>query len=258
MPGRIRDCFRIVLLLNLSFIVFSSIPVARSRLPVPSEIADVRDLAERAPLVFRGQVGGITVLGFSGEGGSLSGTAIIRVDRQYKGRVPAEVNIHFAYDPMQARNGHDCIKFTPGGYWLLFATRNNAGIELADDCQGALPVSAQLGSQVRDFLWLPQMEADFLAGLRDPDRENRLISLQRLGGLKMPTSRAALHRVIEGPDPTEAKWAIYAALRTGDATVLSKAKILLENHPQGTPECWIALALKDLSDAAADPSHGVP
>jgi hypothetical protein len=252
MPNQISSRFRITPILALLSVAFYSTPVARSRIPVPPEIADVRDLAQRAPLVFRGQVGGIAVLGISGEGGSLSGTAIIRVDRQYKGRVPAEVSIQFAYDPMQASNGHDCIKFTTGGYWLVFANPYNAGIELADDCQGALPVSAQLGPQVRDFLWLPQMEADFLAGLLDPDRENRLVSLQRLGGLKMPTSRAALHRVIEGPDPIEAKWAMYAALRTGDATVLPKVKSLLRTYSQpGTPETYIALTLQDVSDPAA-------
>jgi HEAT repeat protein len=68
------------------------------------------------------------------------------------------------------------------------------------------------------------MEVDFLAGLNDHDSAARLSSIQRLGGLQLPSSRDALHRVIDKGDDAESRWAAYAALRTGDVSVLPRVK----------------------------------
>jgi hypothetical protein len=85
------------------------------------------------------------------------------------------------------------------------------------------------------------MEADFLAGLNDHDSVARLASIQRLGGLKLPSSRDVLHRVIEKGDDAESKWAVHAALRTSEVTVLSRVKQLLANGDSDLPEFAIAM-----------------
>jgi len=85
------------------------------------------------------------------------------------------------------------------------------------------------------------MEADFLAGLGDSNSAARVLSIQRLGGLKLPSSRSALHRVIETGDKDESKWAIYAALRTGDVSVLPRVKELLALGDDEWPERAISL-----------------
>jgi len=109
----------------------------------------------------------------------------------------------------------------------VFAVNTGGRLELFDDCEGALAISPLLGSELSDAGWLAQMETDFLAGLSDGSSPARVLSIHRLGGLKLPSSRGALHRVIEKRNKDESKWAIYAALRTGDVTVLPRVKELL-------------------------------
>ena len=65
-------------------------------------------------------------------------------------------------------------------------------------------------------------------------------SIQRLGGLKLPSSRGALHAVIENGNDTESKWAVYAALRTGDVSVLARVIQLLAVGDRQLPESAIA------------------
>jgi HEAT repeat protein len=97
------------------------------------------------------------------------------------------------------------------------------------------------------------MEADFLAGLNDHDSEARLASIQRLGGLKLPSSRDALRRVIEKGDEVDSKWAVYAALRTGDVSVLPRVRQLLDKGDRELPESAISLELKNITDPSAVP-----
>jgi hypothetical protein len=47
---------------------------------------------------------------------------------------------------------------------------------------------------------LAQLEADFMAGLNDKDPAARIESIQRLAGLKLRSSRDALHRIIQNSD----------------------------------------------------------
>ncbi len=96
-----------------------------------------------------------------------------------------------------------------------------------------------------------QMEADFTAGLEDADPAARVISIQRLGGLKLASSRPALHHVMEIGNTDEVEWALYAALRTGDTSVLSKARDLLRSGSSDATRFFIPLALDRIKDESA-------
>ena len=54
-----------------------------------------------------------------------------------------------------------------------------------DDCYGPVPAPKTSGLD-RSELEMSQLEPDFIAGLYDPDRASRIISIQRLRGLKLP------------------------------------------------------------------------
>lgn len=225
------------------------------RLVLPPYMVDVRGLAEKAPFVFRGQVVRVSGTTLNTRPG-LQGVfiATIETDRWYRGDGRAKVLLRFAYSDF-AFQGHDCIDFRPATYWVVFAAEKDGQLEMIDDCVGALTVSPLLGSDLKSKDWLTQMEADFVAGLDDPDPDARLASIQRLGGLELPSSRDALHRVIETGSDAESKWAVYAALRTGDVTVLPRVKELLANkYGDGArPEEAIALELQSVTDPAATP-----
>jgi len=179
--------------------------------------------------------------------------AKIQVDRWYRGKGSTEALLRFAYSGEIFANGHDCIDFRSDTYWIVFAVEKDGQLEMIDDCEGALTISALLGPDLANADWLTQMEADFVAGLNDHDPAARLASIQRLGGLKLPSSRDALRRVIETGDNAESKWAVYAALRTGDASALPRVKQLLAKGDSELPESPIALELKNVTDPSAVP-----
>lgn len=223
------------------------------RLMLPPSMADVRDLAERAPLVFRGHVLTVTPTATSTElGARVESIATIQVDRWYRGKGPTVALLRFAY-PNFAANGHDCIDFRPDTYWVVFAAEKNGQLGMIDDCEGALTISSLLGPNLANADWLAQMEEDLVAGLNDPDSAARLASIQRLGGLKLPSSRDALRRVIQNGDHAESKWAVYAALRTGDVSVLPRVKQLLNKGDSELPEVAIAMELQNVTDPSAVP-----
>jgi hypothetical protein len=223
------------------------------RLMFPPSMADVRDLAEKAPLVFRGHVLTATPMTTNTEPGArVESIANIQVDRWYRGKGPTVALLRFAY-PNFAANGHDCIDFRPDTYWVVFAAEKNGQLELIDDCEGALTISPLIGPNLANADWLAQMEADFVAGLNDHDSAARLASVQRLGGLKLPSSRDALRRVIENGDHVESEWAVYAALRTGDVSVLPRVKQLLAKGDSALPESAIAMELQNVTNPSAVP-----
>jgi hypothetical protein len=219
----------------------------------PPSMADVRDLAEKAPLVFRGHVLTATLITTNTEPGArVESIANIQVDRWYRGKGLTVALLRFAY-PNFAANGHDCIDFRPDTYWVVFAAEKNGQLEMIDDCEGALTISSLLGPNLANADWLAQMEADFVPVLNDHDSAAHLASIQRLGGLKLPSSRDALRRVIENGDHAESKWAVYAVLRTGDVSVLPRVKQLLLKGDSELPESAIAMELQNVTDPSAVP-----
>jgi hypothetical protein len=241
-----------IILMSCSLFLFAT--QLWARLMSPPSMADVHALAERAPLVFRGYVLAVIPLsGKTGPGAANEYTATIHVDRWYRGKGPTEETLQFAYGSF-ASNGHDCIDFRLVSNWIVFAQEEHGQLKLIDDCEGALTISPLLGRDLETDDWPAQMEADFLAGLNDQDSEARLASIQRLGGLQLPSSRKALHRVIENGDDPDSKWAVYATLRTGDISILPTVQQLLANGDRELPESAIALQLRFVSDPTAVPN----
>jgi HEAT repeats len=238
-------------MVSLSTLLFTA--PSWCRLMLPPSLADVRDLAKKSPLVFRGHVIAVTpVTTNTGAGANNHFIANIEVDRWYRGRGSAQALLHFAYSGRILADGHDCIDFRPETYWIVFA-ENQGKLELIDDCEGALAVSPLLGPDLGNVDWRTQMETDFLAGLNGHDSEARLASIQRLGGLKLPSSRDALHRVIESGENDDSKWAVYATLRTGDLTVLPLVRQMLAKGDRELPEWAIAMELQSITDPSAVP-----
>lgn len=263
------------LLLSVIVLLLSTSLLLWARIRVSPGAEDVRNLAEHAPLVFRGQVVQVN-LTKTGPFGSKEGIAVIAVDRWYRGIKPQDssrIHVHFAYDKVII-DGHNCVDLMLDSHWIFFVEQRVAGVvELFDDCEGALAISSLLASQVSgDFL--SQIEADFRAGLNDSHPEARLASIQRLAGLELASSREALHEVIAHGTEADSKWALFAALKTGDVSVLPLAvPPLLQLHhdeakqyrqpdgmavtvskPYPEPEGAIAVAISKVRDPDGVPT----
>lgn len=192
------------------------------------------------------------------------GIASITVDRWYKGvhaKLDLEhVPVHFAYGRNNAHNGHDCSDLVLDSYWIFFAKHGDEGaaLELFHDCQGALRISSQMGPQVTLDV-TAQIEVDFRAGLTDSDPAARLVTIQRLAGLASPASRDALKDVIAHGGEQESGWALFAAVKTGDASVMPLAVPVLihlkhdKPGPYPNPQGLLALALRELHTLDAVP-----
>jgi hypothetical protein len=251
-----------------------------ARIPAPPGFEDVRDLAEHAPLVFRGQVVDVEFASKRAYAENdyvyaVEGVAVIRVDRWYRGSSSSSsAKVHFVYNEFDAGNGHYCRDLEIGDYWIVFAMPGSGEVlGMLDDCDGALKVSSLLGSKVSGG-FLAQMEEDFAAGLDDSAADLRIASIQRLAALGKLRSTKALHHVIASGSEEESKWAIFAALNTGDASVLPLAVPLLlnvyheearvihepngftytETFPSPEPEGYMELAILKLRAPEAVPS----
>src|SRR6266446_7350391 len=81
-----------------SFVLFLFTAQSWGRLMNPPSMADVRLLAERAPLVFRGHVLTVTPITTNAEAGArVESIAKIQVDRWYRGEESTEASLRFAY-----------------------------------------------------------------------------------------------------------------------------------------------------------------
>lgn len=251
-----------------------------ARLESPEGTEDIRFLAESASFIFHARV--VSFDSIHRDYGQEAGIATLAVGRWYKGKIqPATVHLKFVYAGMSAfRNGHDCVDLHRSTTWLVFANQTVQDLfELSDDCKGALPMSPMLSDNPHGT-WLEQLQQDLITGLQDGDEAYRLANIARLGGLKLPSSAEPLQQFIEYGTDAEAKWGIYAALRSGDLSVLPKVQDIVigiteptdkgVNHRQfrpsddpaparnssayGDPESDMALELQKLRDPRAVPT----
>ena len=149
-------------------------------------------------------------------------------------------------------NGEICPNFELGTHWLLLARERDGALELIDDCNGAYRVSPELGAPQSDPI--AGMEADFLAGLTSTSPSHRLLSLERLANLRRPSSLPALRGVISRGSPIEVGWAVCAALRAGDVSLIPFAHSLLQAPLHNPLAPRIQFAIRELRDPAAIPA----
>jgi hypothetical protein len=132
---RIRQSLLFIVLVS-SVLSLSAVKLW-SRLMPPPSMADVRELAEKAPIVFRGRVARVRSAEHRPITYGADSFATIDVDRLYRGSVRKEPTIHFVSSGSDTgMNGHDCIDFQPDTYWLVFAVEKSGQLELFDDCEG--------------------------------------------------------------------------------------------------------------------------
>jgi hypothetical protein len=218
-----------------------------SRIETPPGAIELTSMAHGAPAVFRARV-----LELSEPENPLPparATARLHVDRWYRGKGEPEVLLSYE---LIHWSGHNCIRFAPGSYWLVFATNQGGVFQLTDDCYGAVAVSTLERPVVEGTDVLTQLESDFAAGLEDADPNARIVSIQRLGGLRSASSRGTLHRVIEQGSLAEEDWATYATLRTGDASVLPRVHGMFARNTD-VPRHYLAWELTRLTDRGAIP-----
>ncbi len=266
----------VLCVLVLAILLFPSSVLARLEPPEGTE--DIRYLAESASFVFHARV--VSFDSVRKEYGEEDGVATLAVDRWYKGKTqPATVRLKFAYAGMSAfRDGHNCVDLHRSTSWLIFANQGPDFFVFSDDCKGGLPMSSMLSENPKGT-WLERLQQDLIFGLQDEDPAYRLANIARLGGLKLPSSAAPLHQFIEYGTEAESKWAIYAALRSGDLSVLPRVQDIVINidlpaekrnaqsqppssqdaaprhsSAYGDPESDMALELQKLRDPRAVPT----
>ena len=195
--------------------------VVFARIPEHAAEVDISRLASSATTIFRGRVSNIISGQTTNSGTRLAGIhgaiAEFAVDRWYRGTGSGTVDVPFSYSLQMALNGHDCINFQPGSYWVVFLKDNGGSLQMVDDCEGALTISPRLASQPSNTNdWQYLMIADFAAGLQDDTSRARVASLQRLGNLRSRQILPRLGPFLEAGSGEEYEWAVYAALRAGD------------------------------------------
>ena len=187
--------------------------------------------------------------------GPVYDNAVLRQERRHRGQVPiadSTLGVRLHQTGVNWR-GYTVI-FTRrhfGSNWLIFANEKSGHSELVDDCVGAVTVSPLLGPTVGGRNVIAQMVVDLVAGLDDSDQVGRVISIQRLGSLRSTVSQPALHRVIDHGNAAEAKWAVWAALRTGDTSVLANLRELLIASGKEDPMPYVPFELRRLKDRSA-------
>jgi hypothetical protein len=210
---------------------------ARPRGPEGTE--DIRHLADHASFIFHAQVLSIESVpmkdSVSGEFILQVNIANLAVNRWYKGE-PGSETIRLKYIYPGFGSGDDCIDLNRSSSWLIFAKLTDDGAyEFSDNYEGGLPVSAILAPALKGD-WVHQLQQDLIAGLQDANPDLRLANIARLGALKLRSSGSALHDLVENGNELEARWAIYAALRSGDPSVFPKIEsILIEKDSLSVP-----------------------
>jgi len=212
-----------------------------ARLRSPEGTEDIRHLADQASLIFHAQVLSIESVvekeSVSGEIIQEVNTANLAVRRWYKGG-PGSETIRLQYIYPGFGSGDDCIDLNRSSSWLIFAKLTDDGTyAFSDACEGGLPVSAILAPVVKGD-WMHQVQQDLIAGLQDANPDLRLANIARLVALKMRSSGRSLHELVEHGNELEARWAIYAALRSGDPSVFPKIEsmVIEDDSPSIPPQ----------------------
>lgn len=160
-------------------------------------------------------------------------TAIVHVDRCFKGERPASQLVPVLFDNMLPPGVAPYVVLRKGDYSLFFLKPEESSYVLTDDWFGQLSVSRQLGSPpLGDSDTMHQLEVDLKAGLTDRDQERVLDSIRMLGNMRRLRSKEELVSLLDSPDQLVRTYVFEAMLRLHDYSVLPAVEQWLTAQPQ--------------------------
>ena len=117
-------------------------------------------------------------------------TAMVHVDRCFKGELPASEVVPVLFDNILPPGGGPYVVLRKGDYRLFFLKPEGNRYALVDDWFGQLSISRQLGATpFGDTDPMHRLEMDLKAGLNDRDHERVLDSIRMLGNMRHLHSR---------------------------------------------------------------------
>jgi hypothetical protein len=163
-------------------------------------------------------------------------TAIVHVDRCFKGERPASEVVLVLFDNILPPGGGPYVVFRKGDYRLLFLKREENRYVLVDDWFGQLSISRELGATpFGDADPLHRLEVDLKAGLNDHDQERVLDSIRIQGNMRHLQSKEELVSLLESQDSLVRTYVFEAMLRLRDYSVLPAVEQWLTAQPQPPP-----------------------
>lgn len=183
--------------------------------PIPQLMAD-------SSLVCKGEVTSAPNVKFVAVPQRFTGTAMVRLDRCFKGALPSsEVPVLFDNLLTAAGSARQVVLY-PGDYRLFFLAPQEGKYKPIDDFFGVLPISRLLANATVDRLTDPMLalELDLEAGLDDSDQDRLLDSIRMLGNMKNLHSTAPVKRLLDSPNDLVRSYVYEALLRLGDYSVL--------------------------------------
>ena len=163
----------------------------------------------------------------------MTGVATVKIDRCFKGALNGPILVAADKYRLSGGWGGGAHIFTPelGEFLLLFLNRKGELYELADQNQGALPVSARTSTTTASSDSILNLEDDFKAGLEDSDPEMVLKSICWLGHLERLRSTTELRLLLDQGDDVERMYVFESLLEVGDLSVIPDAADYLDRNP---------------------------
>jgi hypothetical protein len=166
----------------------------------------------------------------------LTATAIVRVDRCFKGQPPNGGIVPVLFDNVLPAGGMGggtpFAVLRRGDYRLYFLKPQGEEYVLVDGWFGQLTISRNLASDSsEDPNPMHRLEADLKAGLADPDRDRVLDSIRMLGSMRHLQSKAEVVALLDAPDLLERTTVWEAMLRLHDYSVLPSVEQWLIAQP---------------------------
>jgi hypothetical protein len=201
----------------------------------PRGVENIPKLMADSALVCKGEVveaAEVTVVSDPGPP-HRTATAIVHVDRCFKGERPANQVVPVLFDNILPPGGGPYVVLREGDYSLFFLKPEKDRYVLVDDWFGQLSISRQLGATpFVDTDPMHRLEVDLKAGLNDHDHERVLDSIRMLGNMRHLRSEKELVSLLDSQDPLVRTYVFEAMLRMHDYSVLPAVEQWLMAQPQ--------------------------
>lgn len=163
------------------------------------------------------------------------GTAIVRMDRCFKGALPSG-GVPVLFDDVLSAVGGPAVVLRTDDYRLFFLKSQDGKFKPAEDFFSVLTISrlTAVASSISDPMRL--LELDLKAGLSDSDLNLVLDNIRMLGNMRHLQSTEELEALEHSPDPLVSAYVYEAMLRLGDYSVLSAVSKLFASQPEAPRE----------------------